>query len=70
MKALLPQLNVTLEHTTQRNKDEGEADITFAVNGKFSHKLSFLYDDQLVRFTRPDNGRQQAPRRRRRRQPS
>lgn len=48
MKALLPQLNVTLEHTTQRNKDEGEADITFAVSGKFSHKLSFLYDDQLT----------------------
>ena len=42
LKALLPQLTVTLEHSTQRNKDEGEVGLTFAVEGQQSRKLSFL----------------------------
>ena len=48
LKALLPQLTITLEHSTQRNKDEGEVGLTFAVEGQQSRKLSFLYDDQLT----------------------
>lgn len=48
VKALLPQLTVTVEHSTQRNKDEGEVGLTFAVNGQPSRKLSFLYDDTLT----------------------
>ena len=48
LKTLLPQLTVTLEHSTQRNKEEGEVGVTLAVEGQPSHKLSFLYDDQLT----------------------
>ena len=48
LKALLPQLNVTLEHSTQRKRDEGEASVTFSVSGQPEHKLSFLYDEKLT----------------------
>ena len=48
LKTVLPQLTVTLEHSTQRNKEEGEASVTLAVSGQPSQKLSFLYDDKLT----------------------
>lgn len=48
MKAVLPRLTVTLEHSTQRNRDEGEAALTLAVEGQPAHKLSFLYDEKLT----------------------
>ncbi|MBR3018647.1 MAG: hypothetical protein IKH57_16470 [Clostridia bacterium] len=48
IKTLAPKLSVTLEHTTQRNKDEGEADVTFTVSGLPDMKLSFLYDEALT----------------------
>ncbi len=48
LKALLPRLTVTLEHSTQRNRDEGEAAVTLAVEGQPAHKLSFLYDEKLT----------------------
>jgi len=51
VKGLLPQLTVTLEHSTQRNRDEGEVGVTFAVSGQPSRKVSFLYDDKLTGIT-------------------
>ena len=47
VKLLAPKLTVTLEHTTQRNKDEGEADLTFSFSGIADAKVSFLYDETL-----------------------
>ena len=48
LKAVLPRLTLTLEHSTQRNRDEGEAAVTLAVEGQPSQKLSFLYDEKLT----------------------
>ena len=48
LKTLAPKLTVTLEHTTQRNKDEGEADATFNISGVADAKFSFLYDEKLT----------------------
>ena len=48
IKAILPRLTVTLEHSTQRNRDEGEAAVTLAAEGQPAHKLSFLYDEKLT----------------------
>lgn len=48
LKSLLPNLTLTLEHTTQRNRDEGEADVTFALSGQPSAKISYLYDEKLT----------------------
>ena len=51
VKTLLPQTTVTIEHSTQRNKDEGEVGVTFAVSGQPSRKASYLYDDKLTGIT-------------------
>ncbi len=48
LKTLLPKLNVTLEHSTQRKRDEGEVSVTLSVSGQPDHKLSFLYDEKLT----------------------
>lgn len=48
IKSILPRLTVTVEHSTQRNRDEGEAAVTFAIEGQPVHKLSFLYDEALT----------------------
>ena len=51
VKTLLPRMTVTIEHSTQRNKDEGEVGVTFAVSGQPSRKASYLYDDHLTGIT-------------------
>ena len=51
VKTLLPRMTVTIEHSTQRNKDEGEVGVTFAVSGQPNRKASYLYDDHLTGIT-------------------
>ena len=51
VKTLLPRMTVTIEHSTQRNKDEGEVGVTFAVSGQPNRKVSYLYDDHLTGIT-------------------
>ena len=51
IKTLLPKLNVTLEHSTQRKRDEGEVNVTLSVSGQPDHHFSFLYDEKLTGFS-------------------
>ena len=48
VKILAPNLTVTLEHTTQRNKDEGEANVKLNIGGAANATFSFLYDEAFT----------------------
>ena len=51
IKQLAPRLSLTIEHTTTRTADEGQANLTLTVDGKESAKASYLYDEKLSGFS-------------------
>ena len=48
LKNLAPQLSLTVEHTTTRERDEGQAAATMLVNGKENIKTTLMYDEKLL----------------------
>jgi hypothetical protein len=48
LKHLAPLLSLTLEHTTTRDRDEGQFGATLLMNEKESIKTTLMYDDKLL----------------------
>lgn len=50
LKSLAPRLNLSMEHATTANKDEGQATLTLSVDGQASARHTYMYDDKLIAF--------------------
>ena len=48
LKNLAPKLSLTVEHTTTRDRDEGQAAFTLLLNGSENMKTTLMYDEKLL----------------------
>ena len=47
LRNLAPRLSLSLEHTTTRERDEGQATVSLLLDGKDNIKTTLLYDEKL-----------------------
>ncbi len=48
LRSLAPRLSLAFDHTTTRERDEGQASLTVTLNGAESSRTVFSYDDKLM----------------------